>query len=62
MPIITLDGPHVKDLDKKREAASKIAATASELYGFNIESIIVLFKENVPENVAVGGKLIIDRE
>ncbi|MFC1724364.1 tautomerase family protein [candidate division KSB1 bacterium] len=61
MPIITFEGPPVKDLNKKREAASKVASAASELYNLDIKTIVIIFKENTAENVAPGGKLLIDR-
>lgn len=61
MPNITVSGPEIIDLDKKRELASAITDAAVTAYGLPKETIVVVIKENSPENVSVGGQLIIDR-
>jgi len=61
MPNITVSGPAIIDLDKKRELASAITDAAVKAYGLPKETIVVVIKENSPENVSVGGQLIIDR-
>lgn len=61
MPHITLSGPKIDDLNKKRELAQAITDAAVTAYGLPRETIVVVIKENAPENVAVGGQLIIDR-
>ena len=61
MPNITIEGPAIKELEKKRILVKKITDAAVEAYGLPEEVIVVLIKENSPENVSVGGKLIIDR-
>jgi 4-oxalocrotonate tautomerase len=61
MPNITIEGPHIKDLDKKRTLVSEVTDAANKAFGLPKETIVVLIKENSPENVGVGGKLIIDR-
>jgi len=61
MPTITVEGPHIKDLDKKRKLVKELTESASEAYGLTKEKIIVLIKENPPENVGVGGQLLIDK-
>jgi 4-oxalocrotonate tautomerase len=58
MPNITVDGPKL-DLEKKRKLVKEIYDAAYEVYG--IEHIVVLIRENPPENVGVGGQLIADR-
>ena len=62
MPIITMDGPTIQDLDKKRQLARVVTEAAAEAYGLSTDTIIIVFKENAPDNVSVGGQLIIDRE
>ena len=59
MPMITVEGPILPDIEKKRDLAKRLTDVAVGVYG--IEHITVLIKENPPENVSVGGKLIIDR-
>ncbi len=59
MPIITLDGPKIEDLDRKRKLVKELTDAAVEAY--EIENIIVVIRETRPDNVAVRGELIIDR-
>lgn len=61
MPHITLSGPKIDNLDKKRELTRAITDAAVKAYGLPEETIVVVIKENAPENVSVGGQLIIDR-
>jgi len=58
MPTITVEGPPL-EVEKKRELVKKLYDTAVDI--FKIEHIVVLIKENKPENVGVNGVLIIDR-
>ena len=59
MPTIIVEGPPIS-VDKKRELVKNITKVASEIYG--IKHIIVLIKENPPENVGINGELLIDRK
>jgi 4-oxalocrotonate tautomerase len=61
MPNITLEGPPIADLDKKRALVEQVTIAATQAYGLPAETIVVILKENRPENVAVGGILISDR-
>ena len=61
MPNITIEGRAIKDLDKKRILVEEITEAAAKAYGLPKEVIVVLIKENSPDNVSVGGRLIIDR-
>ncbi|KUO50286.1 MAG: hypothetical protein APF76_11285 [Desulfitibacter sp. BRH_c19] len=61
MPTITYDGPALP-LENKRTAAKEITDTISKATKLDPSNIVVIFKENAPENVAVGGKLIVDRK
>ena len=61
MPLITVDGPPIKNLDNKRQLARDMAEAAAEAYGMPKDAMIVLIKENAPENVGVGGELVADR-
>jgi 4-oxalocrotonate tautomerase len=61
MPIITMDGPPVSDAAKKRALVEDITRTAADFYGLPREAIVILIKENRPDNVAVGGTLASDR-
>ena len=61
MPSITIEGPKIKDLDARRMLIKELSEAASKAYGLTIEKITVLIKENPPENVGVGGELLLDR-
>lgn len=61
MPNITVDGPVIKDINKKRRLVEKMTDAAAETYGLPKQAIVVLIKENAPKNVGVGGRLVIDR-
>ncbi len=58
MPVITVEGPPIP-VEKKRELVKRLTAAALDVY--EIENIVVLVKENAPENVGVNGTLIADR-
>lgn len=62
MPIITAEGPPIRDLDKKRDFARRLTQAAAEVYDLPAETIIILFKDNTPDNVSVGGVLLVDRK
>ncbi|MBN2245565.1 MAG: tautomerase family protein [Candidatus Aminicenantes bacterium] len=58
MPTIIVEGP-LLELDRKRMLVKKLTEAAVEVY--NIEHIIVLIKENPPENVGLSGEMLADR-
>ncbi len=58
MPVIRVDGPKI-DLEQKRQLVKKLTDAAVEVYG--IEHIIVLIRENLPENVGLSGQLKADK-
>lgn len=61
MPIITLEGPPITDMATRRALTENITRSAAEAYKMPKEKIIVLIRENRPDQVAVGGELISDR-
>ena len=62
MPNAIIDGPPIKDLEVKRVLVKEITDAMEKAYKIPREAYVILIKENLPENVGVGGKLIIDRE
>lgn len=62
MPIISIEGPPIENVEKKRILVRELTDAATRGYGLLKETIIVLIRENSPENVGVAGKLIIDRQ
>jgi len=61
MPNITVDGPVIKEIGKKRELIKNMTEAATKAYGLPKEAFVVVIKENNPENVGVGGELLADR-
>ncbi|GAF70658.1 unnamed protein product [marine sediment metagenome] len=61
MPTITVEGPPIEELDMKRQLVKDITEAAMKTFGLSKEVIVVVIKENTPDNVSVGGQLIIDR-
>jgi len=59
MPIITVEGPKIEDIERKRELVKRLTDTVVEIYG--IKHVIVLIRENALENMAANGRLIADR-
>jgi len=60
MPCITIDGPRL-ELARKRELVREVTEAAVKAYGLPKEAMVVVLKENLPENVGVGGELLIDK-
>ena len=61
MPNATIDGPPIEDLEIKRVLVKEITDAMEKAYKIQREAYVVLIKDNKPENVGVGGELIIDR-
>ncbi len=60
MPIITLEGPKIADLDRRRTFIRELTDAAVKAYDLPQEKIIVILHENTREQVGVGGKLLAD--
>ncbi len=61
MPIITLEGPTIVDLETRRSFVRELTDAAVKAYGLPEEKIIVILHENSREQVGVGGELLIDK-
>lgn len=62
MPTIIVEGPPLADLDKKRRLVAEMSASASAAFGIPAEAMVVIIRENPPQNVGVGGRLLVDRK
>ena len=60
MPVITIEGPRICDLDKKRQLMQQLTGAASQAFGLEKEKIIIILHEISPECVATGGELKCD--
>ncbi len=61
MPTVTIEGPPLTDIDVKRILVREMTVSAPKAYHLPKDVFVVLIKENLPENVSVGGQLILDR-
>ncbi len=59
MPTITFDAPKMKKEDKA-ELVAKFTETASNITGIPKQAFVVYIRENDPENVGVGGELLVE--
>ena len=60
MPIITIEGPEIQDLDTRRALVRELTDAAARAYDLPREKMIVLIRESTPDQVAVGGELLAD--
>ena len=61
MPRIEISGPGL-GLEQKRTVAQRLTEIACDTYGCPAELVTVVIRAIAPEDVAVGGRLICDRE
>jgi 4-oxalocrotonate tautomerase len=59
MPNVTVEGPPLS-AEAKREMALEMTETAARVYGIPKQAIVVVVRENPPENVCVGGRMVCD--
>ncbi|PLX78928.1 MAG: 4-oxalocrotonate tautomerase [Desulfuromonas sp.] len=62
MPVITIDGPPINDLETKRFLVRSLTRAAAHAFAIPEEKIIVLLHESRPDRVAVAGTLISDKK
>jgi 4-oxalocrotonate tautomerase family enzyme len=61
MPVITVEGPELPDMEKRRALARTLTEAAVEAYGLPDSAMVVILHQNPGECVASGGQLICDR-
>jgi len=61
MPNVTIEGPKIQDVDTKRVLVKEVTDALEKAYKLPRKVYVVIIKENLPENVSIGGKLIPDR-
>ena len=62
MPNVVIEGPRIEDINVKRELIENITNALEKAFNLPRDAYIILLKENSPENVGIGGKLLIDRQ
>ena len=61
MPNVIIEGPKL-DVETKRFLVKEITDILEKAYKIPRQAYSVVIKENPPENVGVGGELILDRQ
>jgi len=61
MPNLTIEGPPIKNVETKKILVKEITDALEKAYKLPRSAYIVIIKENIAENVGIGGKLLIDR-
>jgi len=61
MPKVTIEGPKIDNLEIEKVLIEEIADVSEKAYSLPRQTYIVLIKENLPENVSVGGQLISEK-
>ncbi|MFX1309920.1 MAG: 4-oxalocrotonate tautomerase DmpI [Promethearchaeota archaeon] len=61
MPNATIKGQPIEEEEIKRRLVKEIINALEKAYNLPRQLFTVIIKENRPENVGVGGKLIVDR-
>ena len=61
MPIATIEGRKIEDVNVKRALVKEVTDALEKAYELPREAYVVLIKENAPDNLAVAGDLLIDR-
>jgi len=62
MPSATIEGPKIEDVETKRLLVKEVTDALEKAYRLPRQVYVVLIKENPPENVGSGGRLILDKE
>lgn len=61
MPNVTIEGPKIENIETKRELVKTLTDAAVKAYGLPAQAIVVVIRDNPPENVGVGGQLLYDK-
>ena len=61
MPIITLEGPRIEDIDRRRVFVKALTEAAVQAYDLPASTMVVILHEVPQECVSSGGELICDR-
>ena len=61
MPTIQFDGPKMTR-EQKADLVASFTAAASRVTGIAKQAFVVYIRENEPENVGVGGELLLERK
>ena len=61
MPNVIIDGPKITDVEVKRTLVKEITDAVEKAYGIPRHAYVVTINGHAPEDVGVGGELVVDR-
>jgi 4-oxalocrotonate tautomerase len=61
VPTIQFDGPKMT-VEQKKDLVASFSEAASRVTGIPKQAFVVYIRENDPENVGVGGELLLERK
>ena len=61
MPNVVIDGPKIENVEVKRILVKEITDALEKAYKIPRSGYVILINDHLPENVGVGGTLLIDR-
>ena len=56
MPVVTVEASKKLSKETKKEMIEKVSEVVAEEYGLPIQTITMIIRENIPENIGVAGK------
>lgn len=60
MPVVTVEASKNLSKETKKEMIENVSQTVADAYGLPIQTITMIIRENIPENIGVAGKPVSD--
>lgn len=58
MPVVTVEASKNLSKETKKEMIENVSQVVADTYGLPIQTITMIIRENIPENIGVAGKPI----
>lgn len=56
MPVVTVEASKNLSKETKKEMIENVSQVVADAYGLPIQTITMIIRENIPENIGVAGK------
>ncbi len=56
MPVVTVEASKKLSKETKKEMIENVSQVVADAYGLPIQTITMIIRENIPENIGVAGK------
>lgn len=56
MPVVTVEASKKLSKETKKEMIENVSQVVADTYGLPIQTITMIIRENIPENIGVAGK------